>query len=242
MIYGTPIRFLARAFVEAQSLKLNIRDAAELADALPLKNLMPIPVQEATLTGIHQRLAFQNDTGWQLLFRGESFDISLHPTDSAGANMQDLSSFIAIAGEILGKLVERFRREGQRIALVQEGLLPQVEKEQMNMIAKHLLRLPPAFSRDLPFEWDWRVAHAVHHDFGSGNELITKMAAIKRLSGEINRVPFDNLRVDLDTSTHHGDIAVRFSATHIQSFLKAALEWNNELGEQLTTLINEATR
>jgi hypothetical protein len=180
--------------------------------------------------------------GLQVLLPGESIDVQLLPTIDR-SDLGTLDAFAAQASQIVAAVLDCFpERLARRIALVREGLLD-VAPADMDNLAERVLRIPEAFQRNRPFEWDWRIAARLEHPFGRIRQAVNTLATLKRASfvlvqGGVTPTPSDRIRLDLDTNSAHDDQRPRFTRSDVQAFLTECLAWQRELWGNIEGLID----
>lgn len=242
-MYALRLRQLASAFLDAGSIVPTAKDMAGLMDVLgPDSGLLPAAVQEQTPAGNVQRIGFVSPDGqWQLIISTTRVDVTRRPVGPDGRNMEDVGPFCVRASAWLANVLGYFNRKAHRLAIVQEGLLPVLSSEDMNTLAEILLGPSEAFLGAHPFEWDFRVACAIHRSFGENSEDTNTIVTIKRIGGLLNlpapegglvHKKLDHVRLDLDVNTSLSSSVERFGPPDVQAFFAAAPAWHQELEEK----------
>ncbi|MBS2020452.1 MAG: hypothetical protein JST00_46775 [Deltaproteobacteria bacterium] len=242
MRYGLTLKFWARVFVDAASVGGKLDQAKALATAIGTPALTPQAILERREDGgTRQRfLLHQPEEGWQLALLSESFDLVRQPTtETQGSNMGQLEGFAKDAARILGLAVEHYGRHGHRVALVQEGLLPETDNTSMEAMRKKLLRAP---EDDVPpFEWDWRVGHVRSISVAGTNENINAFTHVRRAEISVgtqeDQRDFDAIFVQHDVNTVPKNTRARFGADGVADFFKHAVEHHSRLMASLSQLV-----
>lgn len=244
-MYDIKLRYLATAFVDAQSIVPEPTENIRLQEALADDTLVAATVAEQEATGgLVERFAFRSaKEGLSLVLLGQRFDVSIGPIDRKGENMGDVRSFCARAAPLLTRALNHFQRRAHRLAIVQEGLLPALNEERLREIADRLLKLPPPFERSRPFEWIWRSASAIDRTFGTITESTNTIVTTKRISGTIGapgvgeKEQFDRIQIDLDINTRPSNVMARFGDREVGAFFQSAPSWQAELQHEIATYL-----
>lgn len=186
-MYDTQLRYLAVAFVDAESVRPNREDINELLSVFPDLQLVPAAVQESPLLGQERRIGFVSEDGaWQIVLLGKQFNVARVAKLPVGEKLGEFSSFCQQANAILKWALNRFERRPHRLAAIQEGILKQKSEDEIDVISKCLLILPDAFKKRPLDEWDWRASTKVSHRVSDRDELLNTIATIKRYNGLIS--------------------------------------------------------
>lgn len=246
-MYDIKLKYLASVFVDADSITANAENITLLLKILDDKRLLPVSLQEPSLTGAIPRIAFATPSGErQLLLLGKRFDFTRLLGAGEEEDWGEFSMFCQEAGEKLVAVLNFFKRKAHRIATVQEGLLHELPKDELGKITERLFKLPPIFVRNTPFEWDWRSAAVITRSFGNVTEPTNTIATVKRWSGkiikkdegEVIQPQLDRIRTDFDINTVADDVKARFDENHIRDFFKEAGSWHDQLSSELFAFIS----
>lgn len=246
-MYDIKLRYLASVFLDADSITATAENIAHLVKAFNSSNLLPIGMQELAGASAIPRLAFASPEGdWQLRCSKNRFDLIHVPVSADGAKLGDFSLFCQEASSKLVTTLNYFQRKAHRLAAVQEGLLAEFPKEEMEEIPQRLFHLPSTFIQHAPFEWDWRAVGIVARTFGKVSEPTNTIAAVKRwrgmisrkLEGEIMQSQLDRIRVDFDINTLPENAVARFGESPIVDFFKEASAWHEQLSAELFAFIS----
>jgi hypothetical protein len=229
-VYDLVARYLARAFVRTEHVSTSSQGYAQLAERLGEPTWLPRHVAEIVTGGrVVQRLSIASPSNeWALQIVGESVDLQYTPTP--GTQPIDLGRFAERARAYLSAGLSFVGGPAHRLALVQEGILPQLTQDGLSAVRSRLLNLPESFA--VPFEWDWRVAMAVGRSFGGLEEQTNVVITAKR--GEIvlyTGSHLDRIFVSLDLNTSPRRTEPRFGVDQIAAFLSGAPNWHREVSE-----------
>jgi hypothetical protein len=251
-MFKAHLRYLAAAFVDAESVRPNQQEITDLINEFRDLQLVPAAVQEASPLGQDRRIAFVSpDSAWQIFLLGKRFQVARASKSPLGEDLGDFPAFCEQANKILKWALKRFERRPHRLAGLQEGVLSDKPDEEMSTIARHLFVLPPTF-KDKPLdEWDWRASTKVNRRIGDLEEATNTIVTLKRLQGTITNeadlpaplmaVPtkFALIRADIDINTVQDNTAARFQDAHMDSFFKSVGDWHKELAAEINGLIKE---
>ena len=241
IMYDIRVRNLASVYLDAQNIKTSGSALADLLTRLG-GDLVPDTVQEMTPTGIVQRLMLRDQEHQTiLLLQTRRFDFATLGSNDLGDNVP---AFCQAAAESFVHLLDHYNMRAHRIALVQEGLLGEMQPGEFATIAKRLLTMPTSLDQDSLFEWDWRQAHRIQRNFNGKDETSNTIVTIKRCQGKVrpggvlsaDETEFDRLRVDLDVNTSPVNDDPRFDSEDISAFFAEVPGWHKEL-EQLAELL-----
>ncbi len=245
-MYDIRLKYLASVFVDADSIIANAENITLLLRTLNDEKLLPVSLQEPSITGAVPRIAFATPSGErQLLLLGKRFDYTRLLVAEEMEEWGDFSIFCQQAGEKLITALNFFQRKAHRLAAVQEGLLHDLPKEELEKITQRLFKLPPVFAQNIPFEWDWKSAAIITRSFGNVTEPTNTIATVKRWTGkiikkddgEVIQSHLDRVRVDFDINTVADNVKARFEESHIRDFFKEAGSWHGRLSSELFAFI-----
>lgn len=242
----TILKYQASVFVDAGSITANSQDVTELLRMLEDKRLLPIAVKQHSPAGFIDRIGFQSsDAEWRLVLLTDRFDFVHERTQKSGEDLGRFSDFCEEAITKLGMVLEYFGRRAHRVAAVQEGMLPEMSSGTMNEVMTRLLRLPPTFSDNSPFEWDWRSACLIERSFGGITEPMNTLVTIKRRAAQlteatddgIKRIPVDRVFFEIDINTSPRNTKARFAVRETREFFRNAPTWHLDIKEDVLRFI-----
>jgi hypothetical protein len=251
-MYAAHTRYLAVAFVDAESVRPNQEEITALLGAFPDLQLVPMAIQEVQPSGQGHRIGFISEDGaWQIVLLSKQFNVARVAKLPIGGDLGKFPAFCEQANTILKWVLNRFDRQPHRLAAVQEGVLKQKSEDEIEVISKRLLRLPDTFKKSTLGEWDWRAATKVSRRIGEHEEILNTIAAIKKYNGLIGQstdpslpiaplpTKFSLIRADIDINTSEENTSARFQDAYMDSFFKEVVTWHEELIAEINRLINE---
>lgn len=245
-MFDVRIKYLASVFWDADSLIPNPKDISNILKELSDDGFIPFNFAEASVSGLKNRMAFQTENSeFQITLSGKRVDINKLATDSTGSNVGDLKEFCTKSSRFLKFFLEYFKREGQRLALIQQGLLKEMDDSQYTDIHKKLFNVPEIYSSNIPFEWDWRNVSKISREFNSITEIINTIVKISKCKVHVKSakiqepIEYNRIHVLIDCNTSHENSETRFGTDHVMEFFKDSCDWQNELYKNISDLIIE---
>lgn len=257
-MFDAQVRYLATAFVDAESVRPNSEDIAKFISEFNFAEFVSVAVQEPSLAGQSRRIGFvSSDGSWQIFLLGQRFNVARLSSDPTGGDLGDFTEFCQTANKTLQFVLRHFGRRSHRLAAVQEGVMKNKSEEEIRAIAEKLLKLPEIFKKNPLSEWDWRCVGRTKHDVGGIEESFNEIVTIKRInvlkteSTEISigvgtlpltQVPSMTplIRLDLDINTTPENTSARFQDERMDDFFEKVITWHNELKNQISHLIDVA--
>ena len=246
MKYDVKLRYLARAFVDAETIAPTADDISELVSGALVGMTAGVIGEQGDDGRIKQRTFFATAARDHLLSLGSlSFDYVGLPTDFNGTNL-DWAAFVDQAPALLEATTTYFGRRPHRLALIQEGMLASMPEAEMGALQARLMSNPTEFGRSAPFEWDWRAAFREQIEFGGLTEACNKVVTIERTAGVLSVQPvdrpiaqekYDRVRVDVDLNTSATETRGRFDADAIKAFFAVAKGKHEEMSATLARQI-----
>lgn len=219
---GQPVRYYARTFASGASLVPTPDVYKRVWDALEDKRLLPSQAFEAP-PGAGPRIAFADLNGFQVVFGSDGLIVQQVPASGP------FDEFVARARHCLPRGAKLYDAKASRLALIRESLLADAPSDLMG----RLLRLPPPFATEAPFEWDWRCAMRLDRTFAGLQEPTNTIATFRRLSGRLPFGPFDGVLLETDINTSADRAVPRFDALQVEAFVEAATVWHDQLAESI---------
>lgn len=244
-MYGVKLRYLASAFLDADSITATPRIFSELLKIFESDRLLPVRAFEPSPeVGAVQRIGFQSqDHGLEIQLLGKRFNVLRVQISPDGKELGEFEAFCDEAAKKLSTLLAFFERKSHRLAAVKEGLLPEMPIAEMDRVAKILFNMSPFYAKHTPFEWDWRTVASSEREFAGLTEPIIAGTTLKRQSGTIlsgakaDPQSFDRIRADFDISTLNTKITPRFEEAQLQGFFESAVNWHSQLSGEISGFI-----
>jgi len=245
-MYDSKIRYLASAFVDAESVVPNATDALAFLKSLGNDKFLPFIINEVSATGQVPRLGFHTlDNTSQITLLGKRFNFIVSATNPEGADLGEFSDFCGQAKNILTVALNFFQRKAHRLAAVQEGFLKQMDSQEIDKISLRLFNFPHLYKESVPFEWDWRVASLVERQFAEIKEQTNTITTIKRIpshtidfsAGQTSQTLSERVRVDFDINTIPLNKIARFGEQEIYGFFDQVHTWHAELSSEIFSFV-----
>jgi hypothetical protein len=245
-------RYLAVAFIDAESVKPNKQERDEFVETFKSLNLLAVGVQSNKAGNVEPRVGFISPDGsWRVLILGDQFHVTHTAVDPLGEDLGPFNEFAATASQSLAWLIRKFNRIPHRLGLVREALITEKAEQELDSLANRLLKLPQSFNGKSLTEWDWRASATFSRQFAGLQEETNTIITIKRGNLEMEEeltspalaaftglpVKRPVLRVDLDVNTRQDNTSARFQVERVEAFFQAALEWQKDLENEVERLI-----
>ncbi|MBD3308638.1 hypothetical protein GF339_19670 [candidate division KSB3 bacterium] len=247
MMQKTNLKYQASVFLDADSITPNMKDVTGLIQVLNDRALLPFITQEKSSA----RMGFRSiggKTQVQLLLLSKRFIYERIVSPPSEPDIGDIETFCKEATQKLRGVLSYFERKCYRLALVQEVVLFDLSAEDLEQTTTRLLKLPPTYANNPPFEWDWRVTSAIKRTFGNCEETLNTITVINKRMGTIVKTEnsanseeenffeeqiWDSLKVTFDINSSHENSIVRFGDEEIAAFFKEAPDWHENLGNEI---------
>lgn len=244
MEYALRLRYLARAFVDAQGLTLTQADQAQLLASLNLQDGVVIPAAEFVGPELITRAGFTSaPLDMKIVVRGDSIDVMQGGGREAEGTAEAFLAFNELSATLLGTIASFIGRVPHRLASVQEGLLAEMPREQLERVADSFLRVPRSLQDPKPFEWNYRTAWRRSLPFDDLEEEVNEILQVRRLSGVLHSQQgpstFDRIRVDLDVNTVPLNTRGRFDNGRIRAFFTSCLQSHARMATVTRQVITE---
>jgi hypothetical protein len=238
MEYDIQIRYLSRVFYrKPPPFKPRVIDGINVA--LGVADLGMEPVQQLALHNLQMTAGMAlTGSGWQVVSGAESVDVEYRALGDESGTQVSFDDFIKRATAAQATAFGAASEQPHRLAVVAEGLLPELGPDRMDAVANRVLRFPPVFPA-APSEWDWRTINSVPRTWGRCSERTNTVLIIKRMSGILAKTngKFERIRIDVDINTDPKVQEGRFTGEDVSAFHKQAIGWNRELSAEINRFI-----
>ncbi len=237
-MYDLPLRYIVRIFTHGGGV--DIGHVSRLAKALAGSDMLLGTVHQldtgAGLTMNRMQLT-SADKRWTVHLPAPSIDVAYMPIVTDAAGNLPFDRVIAKATEFAVGFLRAHEAQAARLAVAQEGLLPEMGEEAMRGWANRLFRFTRTFSEQPPFEWTWRCVAKVERTFGAVSEPTNTILGVKRVRGNLREsgLKFDRIQVDVDINTMSEVASLRFEPSVVEAFLTKIPEWHAGLYADLMT-------
>ena len=233
-MFDVTTKYLASAFVDAESIEYEADNLRPLLDALGDSELSAQNLVQITQSGLKKRFRFEHiGTGDDLQLLGDRFDVTRKHKPPDGENMGDVAAFCEQAAELLSGSLDHFGRKAHRLAVVIDGLLTDLNENDFVVLADRLLNAPD-LGGGPPFEWNWRIATKIERSFGQFADETNTLVHIRRARVTMSALgqPLfegDTIGVSLDINTNPENKVARYDSDGIRAYLGEVSTWMDDL-------------
>ncbi len=244
MIDDVKLKYQASIFIDGSDIIPTSDKIKELLSLFSDKNLIPGTFTEISANNptpqIRLRLSTTNNE-WQINLASQRIDIIKSSTDPKGSNLGKLEQFCPEAYELGERIINKYSKKANRISMVSDFLLEEMEDKQLNGIYSRLFKAPAFYEKHTPVSWNWRTVTRKEIDLNGEKELFNVILTINRLQGDFGGgvAPFDRIELVFDINTYQGNKNYRFDAKYIQLFYIKALGLYQNLFDEVGGLIYE---
>jgi hypothetical protein len=240
------MQYQASIFVNAADLSPKPDNITSLMDIFRDKALIPGTFQQISPPNpaVQTRLRLSSSNNeWAIMFGMRRIDIEKNPTDPKGGNLGDLAGFCAEVSDFFERLLTKFKKRANRLALITNFLLGEMTDERLEMVYRQLFKTPKFYTNNAPFEWNWRSASKSPIKIQELDDSLNVITIINRVRGQLilglQLGDFDRLQLSFDINTAPENPEYRFDLSHIKSFYQKASEFHNTLCNEVLEYINE---
>jgi hypothetical protein len=205
-------------------------------DAFADKQLIPTTFQELAPTGLLNRMSLKStDDVWNIEFSSNRIDIHKSNQDIGVTKMNSLDDFISDSNFIIEKIIAKFPKKFNRLALVTQHLFREMKEDEMQSIFHNTVKTIELYKKNIPAEWNNRVVTRIPEKVNDKTEIFNVISEINRIKGNIrinsSPTPIDRVELKFDINTYQINTEYRFEIDDIKAFLVRA----NEIEKQLET-------
>jgi len=238
------LKYQASIFIDGSDIIPTSDKINEMLSLFRNKNLIPGTFSEISANNpkpqTRLRLSTTNNE-WEINLASQRIDIIKSPTDAKGSNLGKLEQFCPEAYELGERIIKKYSKNANRISMISNFLLEEMEDKQLIEIYSRLFKTPAFYEKHTPVAWNWRTVTRKEIDLNGEKELFNVILTINRLQGDFGGgvIPFDRIELVFDINTYQGNKNYRFGAKHLQIFYKKALELYQNLFDEVGGLIYE---
>lgn len=238
------LKYQASIFIDGSDIIPTSDKINEMLSLFRDKNLIPGTFQEISVYNpkpqLRLRLASTNNE-WEINLASQRIDIIKSPTDTKGTNLGELEQFCPEAYELGERIMKRYGKNANRISMISNFLLEEMENKQLTGVYSRLFKTPAFYEKHTPVAWNWRTVTREDIDLNGEKELFNVILKINRLQGDFGGgiVPFDRIELGFDINTYQGNKNYRFGKEHLRIFYKKALGLYQNLFDEVGGLIYE---
>lgn len=240
------LKYRAVLFLNATDIQANSKNIGILMKEFADKELLPNTFQEIPilLPGSPQnrfQLSSPNNE-WIIRFGAMRFDFEKSPTDLKGSNLGDLKDFCNESKQTFERILNKYPRKGNRIALVTRFLLEEYTEDKLQEIYSKLFKAPKLYVENQPFEWNWRTVSHLKKEIDGLSEEFNFITQINRTLGEFRDKQevksIDRIELNLDINSLPKNVENRFGIAEINKFYDSVQTWHDEFIKELTEFLN----
>lgn len=241
------LKYQVSIFCDMSDVKPTPDNIKALIDIFGEKGLVPASFYHIDSPSAPQlRLGFSSPNGeWTVRLPAHRVDIEKHASEPHGENLGTLDEFCKEAESFLAKLISRFRKKANRMSLVTDFLLKEMDESQLAEVYSKFFRCPKFYVERQPFEWDWRSAAKDPLKLNDLSETLNVITTVKRLKGELQNAGelalLDRVQLSFDINISPENNEYRFDFQHISSFYNEILKLHENLFKEMEDFISERT-
>jgi hypothetical protein len=240
----TPESFKASFFSDWENFKPSSDTIPPLLDVFREPQFLPNIMHEVDLsTGKqHPRLRLStSDNEWLIEWEKNRINIEKKPLAASCENMGLIEDFTRNITDFLGRILSKFPKKGNRLALISHERVDEIDSSQLQEIYFRFNN-PIDFYQDHPPEnWVNRAVARIDDTIGERTEKFNVITTVSRAQGEYIGVegnPFDRIDLKFDINTFQGNQDNRFEITDMNLFFQKVLEIRKNLIEKLEQKIH----
>lgn len=238
-------KYQASLFVKATDIIPSPEVISTLLDMFRDRGFLPSTFQElgprSPAPQIRLRLSSPNNE-WSINFPSNRIDIEKHPVTAKGKNVGDIEAFVEDAQNFFTRILAKFKKKGNRMAILTSGMMRDMTKEQLATVYLKLFRPIQFYQDNAPFEWNSRTVCKSNLDIEGVPEPINAITNINRVNGELIETAqvmrFDRIEINFDFNTVPENEDYRFNEVSFTDFSNGALHLRSNIIEQIRGIIN----
>lgn len=239
------LNYQASLFANLSDINFNSDNTIRVLNLFREYELIPTMFQE--LTPFHPspilrpQFASPNNE-WVVRIATQRIDVEKNPINGLAENMGSLIEFTNRASVLINLFASEFGKKGKRIALRTNGLLENMEDEQLNRIYNTIFNPLRFYLNSQPKEWNTRSVSRINYEINSRMEMVNVITSISRIQGGLvqNNAPiqFDRISADFDINSIPENDNTRFEGTDLSQFYNKAIVTRNEILSEIEGVIN----
>lgn len=240
------MKYQGSIFVNARDLSPSPDKITMLVDAFRDKEFIPNTFHEMSRSSPQPRVCLRLSSTtkeWDIQFGMQRIDILKNPIDPKGNNLGTLDDFSASTTDFFKRINDKFKKKANRISLVANYLLGEMTDAELSRTYSKLFKPVPFYDKSEPFEWSWRLASRISHDFNEFKEDLNIVTSINRASGELTIKeeikPFDRIQISVDINTPPVNPEYRFEFTHVEDFFENVTKLHNNILNEIEEYLYE---
>ncbi len=239
------IKYQAVIFLNASDILPNQKNISTLMNEFSDKELIPNTFQEfPNFIQLPSQPRFQlssPNNEWVIRFGTARIDIEKNPVDIKGNNLGEVKEFCTDASIFFERILIKYPRQANRVALVTRFLLQEFTETKMHEIYTKLFNATKLYSENKPFEWNWRSVSKIKKTINKLEEEFNFITAINRAKGEFredkNVSTLDRIELNFDINSLPTNLEARFGINSIREYYDSVYEWHDQIINELCDFI-----
>lgn len=204
------------------------------------KNFIPSIFQEVPFnlipSTINNRIMLSNNEGWQMNIGNNRIDLLIPLIEKGKYADMNLKIISVEACEIINKIISKYNKKANRIALNSIFLMnPDVSKK-LDKIYEEKGRVIDFYNKNKTKEWNERMISEII-DSELDNEKINIGININKGKGQyqiVNKITsFDGITIQFDINTVPENIDFRFDDKAIKRFFEIAIKYKDQIEKEI---------
>lgn len=204
------------------------------------RNFIPSIFQEIPFniapSTVSNRIMLSNNDGWQMNIGNNRIDLSIPLIEKGKYADMNIETISVEACEIIEKIINKFNKQSNRIALNTTFLMGSDMSKKLDEIYENKGRVIEFYNQNKIKEWNERIISEII-DSEFNNEKINIGININKGKGQyqiINKVSsFDGIIIQFDINTIPENIDLRFKGKDIKKFFETAIKYKNQIEKEI---------
>jgi hypothetical protein len=239
------LKYQAVIFLNASDIQANSKNIGVLMNEFLDKELIPNTFQEfSSLLPLIPQNRFQltsQNNEWIIRIGSMRIDFERNPTDLKGGNLGELVDFCNEAKVAFERILNKYPRKANRVALVTRFLLEELPDARLQTIYSKLFNSPKLYTDNKPFEWNWRSVSKLQKNIDHLTEDFNFITQINRMTAEFRNEKavntIDRIELNFDINSLPLNVENRYGTAEINQFFDNVCVWNTELIDELIEFI-----
>lgn len=204
------------------------------------KNFIPSIFQEVPFnlipSAINNRIMLSNNEGWQMNIGNNRIDLSIPLIEKGKYADMNLNIISVEACEIINKILKKYNKKANRIALNSTFLMNRDLSKKLDKIYEEKGRVIDFYNQNKVKEWNERtISEIIDSEFD--DEKINIGIIIYKGKGQYQiankTTSFDGITIQFDINTVPENINFRFDDKAIKKFFKIAIKYKDQIEKEI---------
>ena len=244
---AVPRKYQAVFFGHIADIQPSADTIPPLLEAFRVPGLLPSTFHEVGLAvpmaAAQVRLRLSTpDNEWTIDFETNRINIQKNSVKPLGSNLGSPEDFTRDAIDFLGRILGKFPRRANRLALVTNGLMDEMPAEKLETIYNRLLVPLKFYVENRPIAWNSRTLARITVNIDGKDETLNVITKVNRVQGNLAREGaisrFDRVEVEFDINTYQDNADARFETSSVYAFYSRALGVRTTLLKMIEEQIN----